>query len=251
MITDLMDMLHLDDTNTDLEKQEILLLLKQAGLSDYEAKAYVALVMRSHGSAENISDIAEIPRTSTYKVLNGLKEKGFVTTKTGRPTIYYPVKPSDIRDRLITEINKEFEMLTSLSGTLSEEGTPQLVYTIIGKEKVLAKIGDMISSADIELYISSPVLREINDGLPGKFKDALKRGVKVTVVAEPSTKVPEASIVIRKSDLLATDVIADSSSVMMAAPDLSICGFSDNPFLAIHLETFLKMSIVSEEQKRS
>ena len=81
MITDLMDMLHLDDTNTDFEKQEILLLLKQAGLSDYEAKAYVALVMRSHGSAENISDIAEIPRTSIYKVLNGLKEKGFVTTK--------------------------------------------------------------------------------------------------------------------------------------------------------------------------
>ena len=47
-----------------LELEDLLVLLRKVGLSDYEAKAYIALVRRSHGSAEDVADVAEIPRTS-------------------------------------------------------------------------------------------------------------------------------------------------------------------------------------------
>jgi hypothetical protein len=30
---------------------------------------------------------------------------------------------------------------------------------------------------------------------------------------------------------------------MIASPDLELCGFSDNPFIAEHLERFMRMAI--------
>jgi sugar-specific transcriptional regulator TrmB len=229
------------------EKEDILSLLRRTGLSDYEAKAYLALVMRSQASAEDVAEVADIPRTSAYKVLTSLRRKNFVTSRVGRPVIFQPVPPREIRDRLASELDRGIELLDSLRGSLTEKGTPQMVYTITGKEKVLAKISEMLDGSRERFYLSSPALAEINNALAHKFTNALKRGVFITVVAEPSARVPEASEVKRRKDLLATDIIADYEAALIATPDLSICGFTDNPFLAAHLDNFYQMSLERPE----
>jgi sugar-specific transcriptional regulator TrmB len=233
-----------------MEKEDILALLKRTGLSDYEAKAYLALVLRSHGTAEDVADTADIPRTSAYKVLDALKQKGFVTSRGGRPAVFHPVPPLEIRDRMVAEMERVFQLLDSLRGSQTEKGSPQLVYTIMGKERVMGKIGEMLDMSKERFFLSSPDLTELNNELAPKFSNAIKRGVHVTVVALPSVKVPEATEVIRKQDLLATDVITDYEVALMATPDLSICGFTDNPFLAAHLDNFFKMSLDRPECKR-
>lgn len=239
----LQDMLNLDSPEVEVGKEEILSLLGRMGLSDYEAKAYLALVMRSHGSADNVAEVADIPRTSAYKVLESLKRKGFVVSRGGRPAVFHPVHPQEVKQKALAEVDKVFRQLEVLKGSLTEKGTPQLVYTITGREKVLAKIGELLDVAKEEFFISSPVYHEINVAFSTKFSNALKRGIRILVVAEPSAKVPEASEVIRKQDLLAVDVIADSELALIGSPDLSICGYTDNPFLAAHLENFFMMSL--------
>ncbi|MBI0584736.1 MAG: TrmB family transcriptional regulator [Methanomassiliicoccus sp.] len=231
----------------ELEKEDVLYLLKRTGLTDYEARAYLALVMRAHGSAEEVADAADIPRTSAYKVLESLRQKGYVSSRGGRPIVFHPTPPLEIRDRISSELERGFQRLDSLRGSLTEKGTPQLVYTIIGKANVLVKIGDMLDLAKEEFFLSSPALGEINNAFASKFANALKRGVFITVVAEPSARVPEASQVIRKQDLLATDIITDYREALMATPDLSICGFTDNPFLAAHLANFFQISLERPE----
>lgn len=226
-----------------LEKEDMIILLKKTGLSDYEAKAYLALVRRSHGSAEDVADVAEIPRTSAYKVLESLQRKNFVSSRGGRPAVFHPVPPLEIRDRMSAELERTFTSLDRIRGTLTDKGTPQLVYTLVGKEKILSKIGDLLDQCKERFFLSSPELLEINNAFTTKFANALKRGVKVTVVAEPSARVPDATEVIRKKDLLATDVVMDSEVALMATPDLSICGFTDNAFLAAHLDNFFQMSL--------
>jgi sugar-specific transcriptional regulator TrmB len=206
--------------------------------------------MRAHGSAEDVAEEANIPRTSAYKVLETLKKKGFVNPRGGRPAVFHPVPPMEIKERMVTDLDRTFKRLDGLKGSLSERGTPQLVYTITGREKVLAKIGDMLDLAKERFFLSSPALLEINNTHAAKFTNALKRGVSITVVAEPSARVPEATAVIRKTDLLATDVITDDEITMIAAPDLSICGFTDNPFLAAHLDNFFQMSLDRPEGRR-
>lgn len=239
-----------DSTKLALEREDVISLLRRTGLSDYEAKVYLALVQRSHGTAEDVADTADIPRTSAYKVLDALSKKGYVNSRGGRPVVFHPVPPLEIRDRMAAEMERGFQLLDSLRGSQTEKGSPQLVYTIIGKESVMAKIGEMIDMAKERFFMSSPDLTELNNAFAAKFANAIKRGVHITVVALPSVKVPEASEVIRKQDLLATDVITDYEIALMATPDLSICGFTDNPFLAAHLDNFFKMSLDRPECKK-
>lgn len=239
---DFLSLLQLDTQDLSIEREEIVSLLKRTGLTDYEAKAYLALVMKAHATAEEVAEVSDIPRTSTYKVLESLTQKGFATARGGRPVVYHPSPPREVKERLLIDLDRTFRKLEHLHGVLSERGTPQLVYTITEKNRILAKIGEMLDASEETVLISSPALRDILAEHSGRIANAIKRGVKVTVVAEPSVKVPENAVVIRKPDLLATDVIVDSERAMIASPDLSICGYSDNPFLAAHFEHFIVMA---------
>jgi HTH-type transcriptional regulator, sugar sensing transcriptional regulator len=239
-----------DSMSRALEKEDVLSLLKRTGLSEYEAKVYLALVLRTHGTAEDVADTADIPRTSAYKVLDALKQKGFINSRGGRPVVFHPIPPLEIRDRMVAEMERGFQLLDALRGSQTEKGSPQLVYTIMGKDSVMAKIGEMLDMAKERFFLSSPDLSELNNAFASRFANALKRGVHITVVAQPSVRVPEASEIIRKQDLLATDVIADYEIALMATPDLSICGFTDNPFLAAHLDNFFQMSLERPEGRR-
>jgi HTH-type transcriptional regulator, sugar sensing transcriptional regulator len=246
----LMDILRLDLRELETEYRKLASVLEKLGLSDYEARSYVALVVKNHATADELSDISMLPRTSVYKALRSLEEKKFVTATIGRPTTYHPVPVEEIRARTITELNDMFDKLTSIKGMLSEKGTPQLVFTIIDKKRVMAKIGDMIESAKRTIIISSPVIAEIRGVHAHRFKDAANRGVKIVVITLPGVKVPESSEVHRKADLLATDIITDGEMAMIASPDLELCGFSDNPFIAEHLERFMRMAIGKGEADR-
>ena len=239
----LMDILRLDLRELETEYRKLASVLEKLGLSDYEARAYVALVVKNHATADELADISMLPRTSVYKALRTLEEKKYVTSTVGRPTTYHPVSVEEIRARTLTELNEMFDKLASIKGMLSEKGTPQLVYTIIDKKRVMAKIGDMIESAKRTIMISTPVIAEIRSVHGQKFKDAINRGVKIVIITIPGAKVPVSTEVHRKTDLLATDLISDSEMAMIASPDLELCGFSDNPFIAEHLERFMRMAI--------
>ncbi|NLK26440.1 MAG: TrmB family transcriptional regulator [Euryarchaeota archaeon] len=235
------DFLNLDAEQIDVEKEEITSVLKRIGLTDYESRAYLGLVMRSQGTAEDVADVAGIPRTSAYKVLDSLKKREMVSVSGGRPAVFLPSPPKEVRDNLLADVDRAFQRMERLQGVLSERGVPQLVYTIVGRDRILAKVGELFDYAQDTLLISSPVLRDIMADHAGRISNALKRGVRVKVIAEPSTRVPEGVEVVRKPDLLATDVIVDSKQALIASPDLSICGYTDNPFLSSHFEYFLSI----------
>ncbi len=103
-----------------------------------------------------------------------------------------------MKERTVEDIERAFYKLEVLQGVLSDKGTPQLVYTIEGKERVIMKIGEMLDLARSYFLISSPSFRDITTSLNAKFRDAIRRGVMVTIVAEPDAKLPEQVQVIRK-----------------------------------------------------
>ncbi|MEM3260160.1 MAG: helix-turn-helix domain-containing protein, partial [Thermoplasmata archaeon] len=48
--------------------------LKILGLTEYEAKAFMALILLGGGEADNVAEFGKIPRTSVYKVLESLEK---------------------------------------------------------------------------------------------------------------------------------------------------------------------------------
>ena len=238
---DLTDILKLDTKGVEEEYRRISSVLRKIGLSDYESRAYVALIVHQHGTADEVASFASIPRTSAYKALRSLREKDLIDMTEGRPTIFHSLPIQEIKRKFTEEIGEAFNDLESVQGMLSDRGTPQLVFTISGKDRVLSKIGDILESSRRRFIISTSQMQRIRVAHSQKFKDSLRRGVEILVVAEPFVKVPECTKVYRKRDLIATDVIGDGVLALIASPDLSICGFSDNPFLAGHLENFMMM----------
>lgn len=240
---DFFNILNMDAGTLEEEYESVSITLRKLGLSEYELKTYIALVTMDKGSAEAIGETAGIPRTSAYKVLQSLEEKGFVTSIEGRPTIFYPVPPLEIKVNMVDEISEAFDKLNEVQGILSERGVPQLVFTIVGKDKVLAKIGGILDSSLSNFIISSPQIRVIRQVHGTKFREAVKRGVEITIITEPFVKVPPSTNLHRRTGLLATDVFSDGEIALIATPDLSLCGFTDNPFLVEHLESFLRISM--------
>ncbi len=213
----------------------------KVGLSEYESRAYVALVALGPNSANLVANVAQIPRTSAYKVMKSLESKGFVQEKSGRPVSFTAVEPSDLSRRFVSEVESSFSKVASLKDVLSPRGVPQLVYTILGKDRVLEKIGEMIDKSESSFVISSPSISEFRRKLGKRFANAIGRGVLVTIITSPFVKAPRGVKIVRRRALIATDVISDGKTALLAAPDLSACGYTDNEALSKHLEDFLRI----------
>jgi len=239
----LIDVLKLDFNSLEEEYRRIASVLEKIGLSDYESRALVALIAKNHGTAEEIAELARMPRTSAYKALQSLQEKAFVTSIEGRPTIFHPVLLGEVKARVMGEFEDAFDKLEAIRGMLSEKGMPQLVYTISTKKSVLAKIGEMLDASKRTFIISTPAIPEVRAEHAQRFKEAVGRGVEVIIITEPMYKVPDCTRLYRKRDLVATDVISDGEAAIIASPDLSLCGYSDNPFIASHLDNFMRIVI--------
>ncbi len=237
------------ESGLDLEKEyeNVSRTLESIGLSSYEAKGYIALVAHGHGSAELIAETAHIPRTSAYKVLQSLCSKGFAISTRGRPTIFKPESPSKIKEKVVAQLSESFDKLETMHEILRDRGEPQLVYTVAGKSRVIEKIGEFLDTATKSFTVSTPTFSEIREKLAKRLENAMSRGVTVTLITEIGQKVPEGAKVVWRKGLLATDIIADGERALIAAPDLSACGFTDNAALAAHIEAFLQLMMPEKE----
>jgi Predicted transcriptional regulators len=227
--------------------EKVAEMLKLFGLSNYEATAFAALVYNGVANADQIADTGNIPRTSAYKVMESLVEKGFVKHTDGRPKMYKPENLVEIRTRIETNVQELFTELRNIEENVPSKGDPQLVYTIYGRNRVISKIAELINIADKEVYICTPMVKEIRVEMKKNLENASKRGVSVVFVTPPNTKVPEYAQIFRKDGLIATDVVADKSRALLAGPDLTACGYTDNPALALHVFQFVQMIIDASE----
>ena len=223
------------------EYRRAVSVLGQVGLTDYEARAYIALVARGIGDAAAIAQAAGIPRTSAYKVLESLAQKNYAQPAGGKPLLFKPRRPIEVAESLKGSIQEVFEKLEALHDIAAEHGEPQLVYLLNGREKVIGKIAELLDQSTRSFILTTPQVADLRDELGKKFAHAVKRGVEVTFVTAPLQKIPEGVRVIPRSNLLATEVLADNQHALLAGPDLNAAGFTDNPILTAHLQQFLEI----------
>jgi len=224
--------------------------LVKVGLTNYEARCYLASVALAVGRAEEIAELARIPRTSAYKSLESLADRGFMERSSDRPRRYRPADPMAILGMLRGDIESTFEKIARIQESQRTRGVPQVIYTLNGKDRVMRKIGDMLDRASNRFVISSPNISEIRKNHRKAFEKAFERDVELLVIAPPFVKIPKCTNAVRRRSLIATDVVMDSDEALIASPDLSACGFTDNALLAGHLEGFLEI-VMSEGWERA
>ncbi len=95
-------------------KDEFLSKLRRYfGLNLYEVKIWTALLSRGVSTAGELSDIADVPRSRSYDVLESLEKKGFVIMKIGKPIKYIAVEPAEVVERVKKNIKQDADSQVS------------------------------------------------------------------------------------------------------------------------------------------
>ncbi len=96
--------------------EELITQLKEMGFTEYEAKAYTALVQQSHVSAYQVSKNSGIPRARVYDILNNLVEKGIVLKEETAEQTTYSAMPVSV---FLQQMQQRWESnFTSISGEI-------------------------------------------------------------------------------------------------------------------------------------
>ena len=185
---------------------EFIKKIKDFGLNSYEAKLWTALLSRGISTAGELSDIANVPRSRTYDVLESLEKKGFIISKIGKPIKYLAIPPAEVLERVKKKIKKdsqsrvnsieslkESDVLKELS-VLHTQGIDMVDSTEItgrfkGRDSLYDHLDLMIRGAEREIILCTTeqgLLRK-NDYFKKSLAKAAKRGVKIKIVA-PLTK---------------------------------------------------------------
>ncbi|MDO3409834.1 TrmB family transcriptional regulator [Saccharibacillus sp. CPCC 101409] len=77
-------------------KPEIVHMLQELNFTEYEARAYLALLDKSPLSGYAISLNSGVPRSKIYEVLGGLVERGEVMVSHEEPALYTPLPPQEL-----------------------------------------------------------------------------------------------------------------------------------------------------------
>ena len=163
--------------------------LKAAGLSEYEAKVYQALLQSGEQTGRQVSDKSEVPKTRVFDTLEKLKDKGLVQLVSQRPLIWSPLKP-EVGIKLFIErkiesynqIEKQLLDTTKKIQRLPEEKIEEKVVTVSGFDAVFALITDNYKKALKNIIVYS-VGEKIPYSTEVEAARAIKRGVDYRMVA--------------------------------------------------------------------
>jgi len=88
---------------------EVLDALKSIGLNLYERKIFVALLAKGVATAAEVSEIATVPRSRSYDILESLAEKGFVMVQPAKPIKYVALAPKEALERTKQNMRKKYD----------------------------------------------------------------------------------------------------------------------------------------------
>ena len=169
--------------------------LVKIGFSEYEAKAYVALLRESPITGYQLSKLSGVPRSMIYEVLGKLTARGAaMTLHREGGTKYAPVSAEEFLDQL----DREHEgLITSLKDDLAglaPASDLEYVWNIEGHENIMAKAEEMIGQAKDRIYLALvpstfPTLRPV-------LEDAIGRGVRVVLYTTSVLDLPGSRVVV-------------------------------------------------------
>ncbi len=173
--------------------------LRDLGLSEYEARAYRALLNTGPTTAKELSRASDVPMGRIYDVLNSIEQYNLVRSQTAsRPKKYVAVEPATALDRLLEDKKRELEekadqyeeIVDDLAEELdaAEPVEEQFWTAAVGPEETIDLLLERLTAADQDIVMvaadPSPQMdvRTVGDEVLAHLEDALDRGVSVDIL---------------------------------------------------------------------
>ena len=175
------------------------------GLNSYEVKIWAALLSRGVSTAGELSDIANVPRSRSYDVLESLEKKGFVVVKSRKPMKYFAVSPFEaierakkrVRENAIVELKKLSNLKSK--GIIDELSTlhtqcvepADLSGSLRGRHNLYNHLGQMIKKARKNILISASTDEFINltKNFKPLFKKLKKKNINIKILTQTNKEI--------------------------------------------------------------
>jgi sugar-specific transcriptional regulator TrmB len=168
--------------------------LVRLGFSEYEAKAYVALLRENPATGYQLAKLSGVPRSMIYEVLGKLVTRGAAMTlyKEGG-TKYAPVEADEFLDQLHRDHENLVQSLKEDLATFDSTSDLEYVWNIEGHENIMAKAGEMIDQASRRIYLS--LMPATFPTLRPALRRAAGRGVQVVIYSTEDLELPGGRVV--------------------------------------------------------
>ncbi len=172
--------------------KERLSKVQEYGLTEYEARAYLALLDFEVAPASKVARLSRVPRTKIYQALEGLETKQLVRVIPDRPKQFVAQPFKNFLEQLERDHKRQAEALAAKKEEVSAEFTPKgtvelddpgQFVMVRSRANVTEKLMSLIENAEESVVVlgSEMALARFAYFTPGLEK-AAERGVMFTAV---------------------------------------------------------------------
>ncbi len=155
--------------------------LERFGLSTYAARTFVALSSLGTGTARDVSQVAEVPRTRVYDAVEELREQGLVDVQESSPKEFWAISAETTSRSLENDYRHRADRLRTALSELEpakRRSEQRGVWTVDGYTSVSDRVLEFFADAEDEIvYMTVEDL--LTDDLVDALSDACDRGVDI------------------------------------------------------------------------
>lgn len=162
--------------------------LARLGLRSYEAKVFVGLQRLGAGTASEIAEAADVPRSQVYSAAEDLEERGLVEVHPGTPTRYRPVELDEARSLLLARIESEtdraFDALARVRESRADaDERREEIWTLRGGDSVVERTVALCRRAEQRILYGAAHPSVLEPRVAEALGERAADGVEVTVVS--------------------------------------------------------------------
>jgi sugar-specific transcriptional regulator TrmB len=203
-----------------MSAHEAVEALRELGLSNYEARVFVALQRLGTGTAQEVSQVSDVPRSQVYGAADDLAGRGLLEVVESSPKAFRPVSLATAREQLTARLEREreraFENLDAVDRERSPRDTDGSVSTLRGARPIRERAVDLVADADEQVMVVGMDDELLTDALADVLRGRAAAGVSVMAATR---------------DAAVEERFADDPVRVMVVPDTHHGGFTGRTLL--------------------
>lgn len=235
---------------------QVLDALKSIGLNLYERKIFAALLAKGIATAGEVSEIAKVPRSRSYDVLESLADKGFIVLQPSKPIRYVALAPRDALERSKENLKmrheetierierlKNSEIVKELEGIYKQGFSLvqpfEMTGTLKGRHAINQQLNALLKGAKrgVDIMTTEEGLNDLYSRHFKTLKRASKKGVKIRILApvaggRPASDFSEIADMKGIESALGRVAIIDDHLVLALTDDRKVHQTQDTAFWA-------------------
>ncbi|MDY6780086.1 MAG: helix-turn-helix domain-containing protein, partial [Halobacteria archaeon] len=162
--------------------------LKSLGLSEYEAKVFIALQRLGVGTARDIYRLTDVPRSQVYGAAESLEERGLVEIQQSKPMEYRPVTLDEAKSRLQERFEEEQDRAFDYLENAREESEGggeerEDFWTVKGRETIDTRVESLLDGAESRIIYNTTDADLVDETVVERLEEKAHEGVTVFVLS--------------------------------------------------------------------